>query len=98
MISESGKRLREGDAIPQNEEFFLIDRDNSSEAKWFLSKTIPIVNVIRVFEVFETLEEAILYAESLGKDYGIAKFEVDFDWLNLTKTVRRLRRRGFRKT
>lgn len=89
MISESGKRLREGDAIPQNEKFFLIDRDNSSEAKWFLSKTIPNVKVIGIFK---TPEEAILYAESLGKDYRIADFEVDFLWLILTKTVRRLRR------
>ena len=41
---------------------------------------------------FGTREEAILYVESLEKDYGIAEFEVDFLWLILTKTVRRLRR------
>ena len=84
--------LKEGDALPGDRQTTVIDR-NSSNSTWFISDFDPATMTFDTYDVFETLEEAILHAESLGRDYMIAEFELNMASIFSARKARRLEKR-----
>ena len=78
--------LKEGHRFSRAGQFLVIDLVHPST--WFLNRIDPVAMTVEICNHFETLEEAVLYAESLGMECGVAEFEVDIFHLAMTGTLR----------